>query len=132
MSGNQITSINDNDLRNLGNLKILELNNNPISYISPHAFKYNKMLLEIGLKHTNLFQIPLAFKELGNIPSPTVLFSYHRKVDFTGSPIKCTCNAMPYLRKLNVTSLTIEGNCHGGRGMSIQRYVDHLLPATCP
>ena len=132
MSDNQITSINDNDLRNLGNLKILELNNNPISYISPHAFKYNKMLLEIGLKHTNLFQIPLAFKELGNIPSPAVVLPYYRKVDFTGSPINCSCNAMPFLRQWNVTSLTIEGNCNGGRGSSIQRYVDHLFPATCP
>ena len=132
MAGNQITSINDNDLRNLGYLKILELNNNPISYISPHAFKYNKYLHDIGLKHTNLFQIPLALKELGNIPSPAVLFHYHREVDFTDSPINCSCNAMPYLVNWNVTSLSIDGNCHGGRGTSIQRYVDHLFPATCP
>ena len=130
MSGNQITSINDNDLQNLGYLHILELNNNPISHISPHAFKYNKQLREIGLKHTNLFQIPLALKELGNTPSPYLL-PYHRKVDFTGSPINCSCVAMPYLRHWHAISLPIIGNCHGGRGTSIQRYVDHLFPATC-
>ena len=132
MSGNQITTINDNDLQRLGYLHILELNNNPITVISPHAFKTNNLLEKVGLKNTKLLLIPQALKELGNLRSPS-LFLIYRKFDLSGSPINCSCGAMPYLRHWNLTSqhVTIHGNCHGARGLSIQGYVNNIFPVNC-
>ena len=124
MSGNKITSIKDNDLLSFRNLRTLKLNDNPISHISSNAFTKNTLLSKIELKNSKLFQIPEALLKLRNLDL----------VEFTGSPINCSCSAMSYLRNWNVNSLFIAGECYDGdgRGSRIYDYVKYHIHNSCP
>ena len=95
MSGNKITSLKDIDLQGFRNLRILKLNDNPISHISFNAFTSTTLLNQIELKNTNLSQIPEALMKLGNL----------HVVDISGSPIKCSCSILSYLWNFDVTSV---------------------------
>ena len=124
VSGNKITSINDNDLQSFNNLRTLKLYDNPISYISRNAFTKISLLSKIELKNVKLFQIPEALLKLRNLDL----------VDFSGSPINCSCSAMSYLRNWNVNSLFIAGECYDGdgRGSRIYDYVKYHIHNLCP
>ena len=77
--------------------------------------------MKIELKYTKLFPIPRALLKQRNL----------NLVDFTGSPINCSCSTMSYLRHWNVSSLSIEGYCNNETGVNIHRYVAYEVPAIC-
>ena len=123
MANNNMSSIYEPDLQSLHSLKILELNNNPINYISPNAFKDIPWLEKIGLKNTKWFKIPTAVMKIQQ-----QLYV----VDFTGSPINCSCSNMSHIRPCSISLLSFEGTCHGLRGLPIQRYLTYHFPVVCP
>ena len=122
LSGNKITSIDDKDLEDFHNIRTLKLNDNPIRLISSNAFTRNSLLSKIELKNVKLVQIPEALMKMGSLDL----------VDFSGSPINCTCSAMSYLRKWDVRSLFIAGECYNGHGSRIYDYVKYDIHSLCP
>ena len=101
ISGNNITAVNDNDLKGLRNLTAIHLDNTLISYVSPNAFAHNPKLVSLSFDYTKLDRVPdslLALSKLTWLHLP----NYR---------INCTCNEMSYLHKWNPSSIHILGEC---------------------
>ena len=101
LTGNNITAINDLDLKGLVNLENLDLDRTLVSYVSPNAFTHNSKLVSVNLYHTKLDRIPESVLTLPNL----------RYLTLPSYQINCTCNEMSYLRGWNVSSVYIQGTC---------------------
>lgn len=98
LSHNDISTIEECDMAGLRFLELLDLNNNPIEYVSKSALKDAHILNRVELGGTNLRTIPEAFSSLAKI-------SY---LNVTGSPIECDCS-LKSLR--SVLPLDVQGTC---------------------
>nr|AIL02132.1 leucine-rich repeat protein 4 [Azumapecten farreri] len=85
LSFNGIHSIQRQDLENLTNLETLNLNYNPLQYISNHAFQKSIKLSRVEFRNTSLTNVPCAIKNL-------CLGTMNITVDLTGNTIECTCS----------------------------------------
>lgn len=130
LSFNGIHSIQRQDLEDLTNLQTLNLNNNPLQYISDNAFKKSKKLSRVEFQNTQLTAVPCAIK---NLP----LNDTDLTIDLTGNQIECTCS-LQWLYKWgshDIASnrnhdLHIIGNCLT-IDSTIQKYFDSTL-RDCP
>ena len=123
LTGNNITAINDIDLRGLVNLEVLDLRNTLISYVSPNAFAHISKLAEISFDNSKLDHIPESVLTLPNLHS-LILPSYH---------LNCTCNEMSYLRGWNASSVYIPGICkmYSYPFQTLSQFIKHDLNQ-CP
>lgn len=118
---NHITTIETPDLAGLTSLMILNINRNPITYISPNAFGHNPYLSYIALEHTHLDHVPVA---VTNVTSLAYFY-------LSGVPIDCTCDGMSYLKQWNVSTIsTFKANC-ASSSETIKTYIMNALQA-CP
>ncbi|XP_053378661.1 leucine-rich repeat-containing protein 40-like [Mercenaria mercenaria] len=121
LSYNDISSVEDHDLNGLVHLERLILSNNPIKYISTHAFRNNNALTTLDLRRTSLKSVPAAVVFLPNLSSLDLR---------TTDPIPCTCE-MSYLKGWNATAVrTFYGQC-AYPGVKIQSFVMSSLQQ-CP
>lgn len=117
---NEIISVEDFDLNVLKHLTYLDLDGNPVRYISPNAFRGNPSLQTLYLQNTKLITIPTAVLSL------SMLTALH----VNNSPVECSCD-MSYLNHWNTTSShSIFGDCKSFK-MSVQDYVSTSLKL-CP
>lgn len=86
LEGNRIASIEEYDLAKLSQLMTLDLDENPIKYITHNAFANNPQLSVLYLSGTSLQQIPHSVTLLPRLSYLTL----------TDTLVECTCN-MPYL-----------------------------------
>lgn len=101
LTNNAIVSVEDMDLAGLLQLKTLRLTDNPLRYISNHAFDNNKILATLDLGRTQIKKIPIAVTTL----------VYLTVFDISGTHISCDCE-MSYLRYWDIHSITsFSGNC---------------------
>ncbi|XP_060065506.1 uncharacterized protein LOC132545852 [Ylistrum balloti] len=130
LSLNGIHSIQRQDLEKLTNLQVLNLNDNPLEYVSDNAFKMSQQLSRVEFRNTHLKIVPCAIKYLP-------LRSMNITIDLTGNDIECTCS-LQWLYSWgshDITSnrnqhLSILGNCLT-IDSTIQDYFDKTLH-TCP
>ena len=116
--GNKIRSIERHsieDLPFLHFLHYLNLESNPIIFISKDAFRNVPRSGVLGLSFTQLTTVPLLVE---TIPSLTT-------INLNACAIRCTCE-MPH----PAAQLTIEGLCHGTHE-AISTFVSNTLPQ-CP
>ncbi|XP_060555647.1 leucine-rich repeat-containing protein let-4-like [Ruditapes philippinarum] len=92
--GNKIKTIETPDLSGLFSLIVLNLFQNPISYIAPDAF-YNNI---------NLYYLDLDYTRLDHVPVAVTFLTKLRYLYLSGMPIDCTCD-MSYLKHWNVSSV---------------------------
>ena len=109
---NQITSIHDYDLFRLSKLRQIGMDINPVTYVSPNAFKGNLELSWIGLAGAKLTQVP---RGVVSLPKLNIIFLH-------GNTITCGCIEMHYLKTWNVSSIVIGGSCHI-TGEPLTRYI---------
>ena len=114
LQDNQITSIQDYDLFRLSKLRKLGVDINPVTYVSPNAFKENLELSWIGLAGTKLSQVP---RGVVSLPKYSIIF-------LNGDPITCGCLEMYYLKSWKVSSRSIDilGTCNN-TGEHLIRYI---------
>ncbi|OWF49113.1 chondroadherin-like [Mizuhopecten yessoensis] len=130
LSFNGIHSIQRQDLENLTSLETLNLNDNPLQYVSDHAFQKSIKLTRVEFRNTQLTNVPCAIKNL-------CLRAMNITVDLTGNKIECTCS-LQWLYKWgshDITSnrnqhLSVLGNCLT-IDSTIQDYFDKTLK-DCP
>ncbi|KAH3724811.1 chondroadherin-like protein [Dreissena polymorpha] len=101
LQNNLIEFIEDDDFIGLRNLTIINLDYNPIQYITNRAFQNNTQLTEVTLSHTLLTTIPTT---VTMIPALQTL-----RLEANG--IECTCE-LASLKIWNVSSIRIEGQCY--------------------
>lgn len=116
LSNNDISTMEDCDLAGLRFLEELDLNGNPLEYISPSALKDAHLLNRVELGHTNLHQIPDALSALAKL-------SY---LNVTGSPINCDCS-MKFLG--SIRPIDVQGTCSSSQ--TINEFVASSL-GSCP
>lgn len=119
IAGNRITSLEDFDLMNLTRLNVLQLQNNPLEYISYKAFRNIRWLNVLNLANTNINVIPQAVTSLSGI----------HFFDVEGAPIQCTCQ-MSFLKSWASNTSLIHGTCEGTRE-SLSSFITSFLPL-CP
>ena len=116
---NKIQSVEDYDVFLLHQLSEIAVSNNPLSYVSPNAFKYNPLLTKVDFTNTELDHIPRAIIRLSKL---STFF-------MSGRPIACSCSEMSYLKSWNVTLISTTPTCSTGE--SIKSYIMSILPY-CP
>lgn len=116
---NRITSLEKFDFMNLTDLRELQMQNNPIEYISRVAFQNNIMLRRLNLANTHIDVIPYAVTLL---PKPI-------HVDVENVPIQCTCQ-MDYLMSWANNASRIYGTCEGTKE-TLSSFITSFLPL-CP
>ena len=116
---NKIQSIEDYDVFLLHQLSEIDVSHNPLSYVSPNAFKNNLMLTKVDFSHTELDHIPRAIIHLSKLNS----------FYMSGRPIACSCSEMSYLKSWNVTLISTLPTCSTGE--PVKTYIMSILPY-CP
>ena len=119
MSGNDIVSIEDDDLKGLVKITSLLFSRNPLHYISSNAF-HNFAIEYIDLSSTALFKVPIMLLSMPAL----------RSVSMERTNIRCSCSELGYLRNLNMNNLTIVGWCW--RGFSSERYLMDYIRTELP
>lgn len=90
LTDNRIHSIDVQDVQILHSVKEIKLNNNPILYISNHAFDNNGNLERLELRNTSLKEVPCALKSaIENLTR--VKHHFPLTVDLSNNDIRCTC-----------------------------------------
>lgn len=130
LSYNFISSIQRHDLDGFGNLHVIQLQNNPLIYVSSDAFLSSGQLTTIFMQKTNLTQIPQGVVTLQNLT----------QINLAGNPIVCACDDMSNLKtwanrvywftRCNGTCLYLNGLCDGSQ-RNIADYVKNTL-TKCP
>ncbi|XP_045161610.2 probable serine/threonine-protein kinase DDB_G0278509 [Mercenaria mercenaria] len=119
MQHNDIIALESNDFIGLPLLQTLNLNVNPIRYVSNKAFRNNKQLEELYLGDTAMKTIPQA------ILSPPKLST----IDMSNIFIDCTCD-MSFLKHLNASAL-LSGPMCTFRRVTVKQYITTSLQQ-CP
>lgn len=117
LSKNFILSVEDIDLSGLYKLQKLSLSDNPVRYISTHAFDNNKQLVELNLANTNLRTIPVSVTSLVHL----------NNIDFRGANIACGCE-MTYLKHWNIRSITSFYGVCANTNAPLKVYITSYLP----
>ena len=116
---NKIQSIEDYDVFLLHQLSEIDVSLNPLSYVSPNAFKNNPLLTKVDFSHTQLDRIPTAIIHLSKLNS----------FYMSGRPIACSCSEMSYLKYWNVLLISTLPTCSTGE--PVKTYIMSILPY-CP
>jgi Leucine-rich repeat (LRR) protein len=134
LSGNLIHSVDVHDVQILRSVKEIKLNDNPILFISNHAFDHNGNLERLELRNTGLKEVPCALKHaIENLTS--VKHRFPLTVDLSNNEIQCTCE-LKWLsdtldsHRSNVT-FDILGDCET-IVMSISDYLKSNSLVSCP
>ncbi|XP_061176154.1 leucine-rich repeat-containing protein 40-like [Saccostrea echinata] len=134
LSDNRIHSIDVKDVKILHSVKEIKLNNNPILYISNHAFDSNGNLERLELRNTHLKEVPCALKyAIENLTR--VKHNFPLTVDISNNAIACTCELKWLADTLSThranISWNIIGNCET-IVMSINDYLNSESLRDCP
>ena len=134
LSDNRIHSVDVEDVRILHSVHEIKLNNNPILYISDHAFDSIENLERLELRNTNLMEVPCALKfAIENLTR--VKHHYSLTVDLSDNKIACTCELKWLADTLNTHRPNINwliiGNCETVEG-SISNYLNSATLQDCP
>ena len=122
LSDNNIRILERGDIANIPNLASISLSGNPISYITRTAFFALPSFAYLDLRNTRLTDIPKAILNLYSVET----------IDFTNSPIDCTCD-MYWIKRWTTrlgTEILFKGNCETV-DYPVQGYIDMRLPQ-CP
>lgn len=122
ITNSQITEISGEDFAGMSKLTSLYLSRNPITQVSKDAFMAINQLGDIRLDNTNLTTIPTAIQNIKSL----------QDVDFSDSPIQCTCESIGWIKhwKTYPENLDLFGDCANIR-MNIMAYVHKEVPK-CP
>ena len=116
INNNQIDTVEDFDFQLLHKLTNIWIYNNPLVYLSPFAFTHSPLLTTVDLDSTMLGHIPRAILGLKHIHT----------LYLSGKPIKCSCNAMSYLKTWNVSTISISATCSSGE--AVKTFLTTELP----
>lgn len=117
---NIIKYLEEPDLTGLNNLQYLDLSNNPIVYISPHAFRNNPNLKQLIMENT----------QLGSVPEAVASLSHFSELYIDGGkPVHCSCD-MSYMRHWLSKSVYISGECNSS-SKNISTFIKTTLQS-CP
>ncbi|BFZ20808.1 hypothetical protein BsWGS_23847 [Bradybaena similaris] len=117
---NLITAITDTSFPHNFSLMYLQLNNNPLTTISPGALLRLPQLYELSLSHTQLTRLPLALSHVNSLVS----------LDVTNSTsLVCTCQESSLASwVLKLRPENVAGNC----GQTSVYYFFSTLSPFCP
>lgn len=116
---NNIVSLEDYDLLSLTSLKNLYMSYNPLQYVSDNVFQSQPSLYTLGLRHTDLDDIPHAITRLSSVGT----------LDLRDVAIDCSCS-MVEIQESGVTIYNLVGEC-SKTGENLMYYMDTFLKL-CP
>ena len=122
LSDNNIRILERGDIAHMSNLISISFRGNPISYITRTAFFALPSLEYLDLRNTTLTYIPKMILNLYSI----------KTIDFTNSPIDCTCD-MYWIKQWTTrlgTEILFKGDCETV-DYPVMGYIDMRLPL-CP
>ncbi|XP_052790935.1 leucine-rich repeat-containing G-protein coupled receptor 4-like [Mya arenaria] len=117
LSYNHIQSLQRHDLDGMTQLRSIDLNNNPLQYVSGDAFNAAVLLSNIGFQSTNLTTIPQALSSAHSL----------RVIYFAESPIECSCSMLPWLDAWVQGLGNLYGNCEN-ENTHLSDFITKQLP----
>lgn len=119
MAYNRITEISSEDFRGMTKLSSLDLSGNPITRVSKDAFMAMNDITYVRLDYTNLTTIPSAITNINAL----------QVVEFSHSPILCTCESIGWIKhwKTIPANLQLIGYCTNIE-MNLMAYIHKEVP----